>query len=692
MMPNRLANETSPYLLQHAGNPVDWYPWGSEALARARQDDRPIFLSIGYSACHWCHVMEHESFENPAIAAQLNAGFVSIKVDREERPDLDQIYMSAVQMLTGRGGWPMSVFLTPELKPFYGGTYFPPHARMGMPGFDQVLAAVLDAWKNRRTEVTSAAQRLTDQLTSMTQLAVPAEAPTAAAFAAAQGELARLFDPREGGIGGAPKFPHAIDLRLLLRLWQRDRNAKTLDMVRLTLDKMAAGGIYDHLGGGFHRYSVDDHWLVPHFEKMLYDNALLASCYIEAFQATGDERYAQVVRETLDYVLREMRDPAGGFRSTQDADSEGEEGKFYVWKPAEVEEVLGTDRARTFCCVYDVSDAGNFEASNILNRPKPLDQCARVLHREPDDLEEELANSRKQLLAARAKRVAPALDDKVLVNWNGLMIAALAQAGAALGVPAYVAAAAQAANFILERMRRDDGRLLHAYRNGAARFDGYLDDYACLADALVSLYEADFDERWIAEAVVLADIILARFADRARGGFFFTADDHETLVARPAEIQDGSTPSATAMAVTALLRLGKLTGRTDYLEAADKTLRLFADLMQKHPMATAQMLIAFDFAQGPTPELVLIGDSRSAAVSNVLADLRRRFWPAKVVAARPTEHQGAVLAPLFEGKGMAGAGQENGGEPVLYVCENFACREPIADAAAITAEFDRWNR
>jgi uncharacterized protein YyaL (SSP411 family) len=692
-MPNRLANETSPYLLQHAGDPVDWFPWGSEALRRAVHEDRPIFLSIGYSACHWCHVMEHESFEDPGIAAQLNAGFVSIKVDREERPDLDQIYMSAVQMLTGRGGWPMSVFLTPELRPFYGGTYFPPHARMGMPGFDQVLTAVLDAWKNRRAEVLTAAQRLTEQLTSMTQLASPVEAPSVAVFASAERELARLFDAREGGFGGAPKFPHAIDLRLLLRLWKRDRKPKTLDMVRLTLDKMAAGGIYDHLGGGFHRYSVDDHWLVPHFEKMLYDNALLASCYTEAFQATGEERYAQVVRETLDYVLREMRDPAGGFRSTQDADSEGVEGKFYVWTPAEIEQVLGADRAEPFCHAYDVSDAGNFEHSNILNLPKSLEQCAQSLQRQPAELAAELADSRTQLLAARIKRVPPGLDDKVLVNWNGLMIAALAQAGSALGVPIYIEAAAQAARFILDRMRRDDGRLLHAYRGGKSRFDGYLDDYACLADALVTLYEADFDERWIAEASFLADVILSHFADRARGGFFFTADDHETLVARPAEIQDSSTPSATAMAVTALLRLAKLIGRTDYLDAAHKTLRLFADLMQKHPMAAAQMLIAFDFAEGPTPELVLMGDRRNADVAHVLADMRRRFWPNKVLAVRPAEHESAVLAPLFEGKSNRQPGQGNTtGEPVLYVCEGFACAAPAIGTAAVTAEIERHNQ
>ncbi|HEY4311301.1 MAG TPA: thioredoxin domain-containing protein [Pirellulales bacterium] len=687
-MPNRLANETSPYLLQHAGNPVDWYPWGPEALARSVAEDRPIFLSIGYSACHWCHVMEHESFENAAIAAQLKAGFISIKVDREERPDLDHIYMNAVQMLTGRGGWPMSVFLTPQLKPFYGGTYFPPQARMGMPGFDQVLTAVLNAWNNQRAEVLAAADRLTQQLTAMTNMAVSKKAPTRAAFENARRELARLFDAREGGFGGAPKFPHPLELRLLLRLWWHDRQDETLDMVRLTLDKMAAGGIYDHLGGGFHRYSVDDHWLVPHFEKMLYDNALLASSYTEAYQVTGEERYAHVVRETLDYVLREMCDLDGGFRSTQDADSEGVEGKFYVWRPEEIEEVLGPDRAETFCHAYDVSAAGNFEGNNILNQPKSLAECAKMLGRDPVELSKELQESRARLLEVRNRRVPPALDDKVLVNWNGLMIGAMALAGSALNEPAYVAAAAKAADFVLTRMRQADGRLLHTYRNGQARFDAYLDDYACLADALVTLYEADFDERWIAEAVSLAQVILDRFADKASGGFYFTADNHESLVARPKDVQDSSTPSATAMAVTALLRLGKLTGRTDFLDAAHRTLNLFTDLIERHPMAAGQMLMALDFQLGPTPELVLIAEPGNASRSEVLEGLRRRFWPNKVLAARPGGHESDVLTPLFAGKAVDGPTTE----PALYVCQNFACRAPVIGVEAVKAEIERVTK
>jgi len=681
-MPNRLAQETSPYLLQHAGNPVDWYPWGPEALARASSEDKPIFLSIGYSACHWCHVMEHESFENPQLAAILNAEFVPIKVDREERPDLDQVYMNAVQMITGRGGWPMSMFLTPDLRPFFGGTYWPPTRKMGMPGFDEILTAVSDAWKNRRAELTSQADQLTLRLGALGDLPAGDATLDRAPLQAAGETLARLFDATNGGFGGAPKFPHPMDLRLLLRLWRQSGRQNLLDMATQTLDKMAAGGIYDQLGGGFHRYSVDERWLVPHFEKMLYDNALLTVAYLEAFQATGAPRYERVVRETLDYVLREMCDPAGGFRSTQDADSEGVEGKFYVWTPTEIEQILGPAAAKTFCYVYDVSPEGNFEEQSILNLPKTLDQCAQILHREPAELAAELAEGRVKLLAARSQRVWPGLDDKVLVSWNGLMIAAMAQAGSVLGEPRYVEQAARASQFILDEMRGHDGRLLHTYRLGQARFDAYLDDYACLVDALVTLYEATFDERWIQDAVSLADIVLAHFRDTERGGFFYTADDHEELVARPKDIQDSSVPSGSAMAATMLLRLGRLCGRADYLDAAIETVRAFVPMMQEYPTATGQMLLALDFHLGPTPELaILAGDD--AATSAVLADLRRRFWPNKVVALRQDPAVGgAELAPMFEGKQAASPG------PTLYACEHFTCQEAIAGEAEIIA---RWH-
>ncbi|HEV3023759.1 MAG TPA: thioredoxin domain-containing protein, partial [Pirellulales bacterium] len=624
-MPNRLADETSPYLLQHANNPVDWHPWGPEALQRAKAEEKPIFLSIGYSACHWCHVMEHESFENEAIAKTLNESFVPIKVDREERPDLDQIYMQAVQMMTGRGGWPMSTFLTPDLEPFYGGTYWPPTGRMGMPGFDQVLAAVSEAWRERRGQVREQAAQLTAELARATGLEQPPGDLTLQPLTSAEAALERIFDHRHGGFGTAPKFPHPMDLRVLLRVWRRSPRESVLKLVTLTLDKMAAGGIYDHLGGGFHRYSVDERWLVPHFEKMLYDNALLAACYLETYQATGNADYARTARETLDFVLREMTGPEGGFYSTQDADSEGEEGKFYVWTPAEVEALLGERAAKTFCYVYDISPEGNFEGRNIINLPKTLVQCAKIFDRDLAELATELAVGRARLLAARGLRVRPGLDDKVLVSWNGLMIDALSQAAGVLDEPRYLTAATRAAEFIAKHLRRGDGRLLHAWRAGRARFDAYLDDYACLANSLVSLYEAGFDERWIDLAAELADVILAQFADADGSGFFYTAADHEPLIARQKDLQDSSTPSGNAMAATALARLGKLCGRSDDVDAARRTLASLAKLMSQHPTAAGQLLIALDFMLDPAPELVLTAPPGDPDADSVLAEVRRRY-------------------------------------------------------------------
>ena len=682
-MPNRLANETSPYLLQHAENPVQWHPWDDEAVELARAQDRPIFLSIGYSACHWCHVMAHESFEDARIARLLNEHFVSVKVDREERPDLDQIYMEAVMAITGRGGWPMSVFLTPGLEPFFGGTYWPSTARGGMPGFDQVLSAVADAWKNRRGELLQQADKLTDFLRKGSEgqpdTATPGELDDRP-LRGAETALAGTFDPTYGGFGAAPKFPHPVDLRLLLRRWGRTRKPHLLEMVTTTLDRMAAGGIYDHLGGGFHRYSVDAGWLVPHFEKMLYDNALLAVCYLEAWQVTGRPDYAAVVRQTLDYVLRDMTDPQGGFTSAEDADSEGEEGKFYVWTPGEIEAVLGQDRAKAFCYVYDVTPQGNFEGRNILNRPKTIDRCAGLLGRDPEGLGEELAGSRARLLAARAQRVRPGRDDKVLASWNGLMIEALARAGAVLGEPRYVDAAGAAADFLLGRLRRDDGRLLHCWCRGRARLDAYLDDHAALAGALVSLYEARFEERWIDEAVRLADQILARFADPRSGGFFFTADDQQAPIARKKDVADSSTPSSGGLATEVLLRLGKLCGRGDYLEAADRSLQAAAPLMEKMPHGLGQMLLALDVRLGPTPEIVVLGSGDKEVDREVLDDLRRRYLPNQVVAHRSAHdsngHRSDALSGIFRGKTPTGPG------PTVYVCKSFTCSAPVSGREA----------
>jgi len=682
-VPNRLAHETSPYLLQHANNPVDWYPWGPEALARAKAEQKPIFLSIGYSACHWCHVMEHESFESPDIAKLLNESFINIKVDREERPDLDQIYMNAVQAMTGRGGWPMSTFLTPDLEPFFGGTYWPPHARQGMPGFDQVILAVRDAWNNRREQAIEQARQLMQHLQASGNGALQQGELSADLISGAAAVMDRIFDSRHGGFGHAPKFPHPMDLKLLLRAWLRSPRPRTLELVTLTLDKMAAGGIYDHLGGGFHRYSVDERWLVPHFEKMLYDNSLLAGCYLEGFQATEYPEYARVARETCDYVLREMTGPEGGFFSTLDADSEGEEGKFYVWTPDEIAEVLGPDEAKTFCYVYDVTEPGNFEERNILNLPKTLEQSAAILQRDVDDLKSELARNRAKLLEVRSRRVWPGLDDKLLVSWNALMIDALANASGVLGERRYSEAAAKAADFLLNNLRRDDGRLLHSWRKGQAKFDAYLDDYSYLANALVSLYEADFNQRWIDAAVDLADTMLKHFADPAGGNFYYTADDHEPLITRQKDLHDSSVPSGNGMAATALVRLGKLTGREDYTSAAGDILRSNATLMEQSPTAAGQMLLALDAYLGPTPEIVILGEMDQPDTAEVLADLRRRYLPRKVVAFRETSQAARqpslALAALFEGKSPQRP------EPTVFVCQNFACQAPVNGKEAALA-------
>ena len=686
-MPNRLVRESSPYLLQHAQNPVDWYPWCAEALTRAREEQMPIFLSIGYSACHWCHVMEHESFENEAIAERLNRQFVCIKVDREERPDLDQIYMNAVQLMTGRGGWPMSVFLTPDGRPFFGGTYWPPEPRTGMAGFGQVIDAVAQAWREQREKVLTQAGELTRYLQQVGRSEQAREPISLTLLQQAVAQLERAFDFTHGGFGRAPKFPHTMDLQLLLRMWRRTGRDGLLEMVQLNLDRMARGGIYDHLGGGFARYSVDQRWLVPHFEKMLYDNSLLSSVYLDAWQATQNPLYVRVVRETLDYILQTMTDPRGGFYSTEDADSEGEEGKFYVWTPAEIEAVLGAEAAARFCYVYDVTEAGNFEGRSILNLPKTVPQCAQIKGWNQAELEAELAVSRVRLNEVRARRVRPGKDDKVLVSWNALMIDAMARAAAILAEPRYATAAAQAARFLLEHVCRPDGRLLHCWRQGKAKLDAYLDDYSCLINSLITLYETQFDESWIDQAVRLADILLEHFLDRDAGGFFYTAQDHETLITRNKDQHDSSVPSGNSMAAMGLLRLGKLTGRADYLAAAQATLEMAEPTMREAASATGQMLLAADHYLGPCPELVLLGDPRHPDMAAVLHDLRQRYVPNRVLAVRNPHDTDAPRSPhleaLFAGK------QAEVGELALFMCENFACQKPIHGREAILAYWEQ---
>ncbi len=676
---NRLAGETSPYLLQHAFNPVDWHPWGPVALARARSENKPIFLSIGYSACHWCHVMERESFENSEIAALMNEHFVNIKVDREERPDLDQVYMSAVLAMTGHGGWPMSVFLTPELKPFFGGTYFPPSDARGMAGFPRVLQSVHQAWQERQGEIRDSASEMTEQLQAFDT--VPrgsGELGIKLLDKAAQATM-RNYDPLHGGFGQAPKFPRPMDLRVLLRHHARTKDSGSLDAVRHTLDKMARGGIYDQLAGGFARYSTDNRWLVPHFEKMLYDNALLAAVYLEAYQSTREPDFGRVARETIDYVLREMTSPEGAFYSTEDADSEGVEGKYYVWSLADVTAILGADRAKTFCYVYDVTEQGNWEDQNILNLPRTIEQAARLLGRDLDPLRDDLKSSRALLLAARQKRVPPAKDTKVLVSWNGLMIAALAEGGHILKDERYLAAAGRAAGFILDRMTRDDGRLLHTYNSGLAKLDAYVDDYADFIDGLTRLYEATGEPRWIESALDLARIMIDEFADPGQGGFFFTGRRHEALILRQKDIHDNATPSGNAMAATALIRLGALTGREDLTQAGRRALELVQDVLERQPAAAGQSAIALDFLLGSVKEFAVVAGPDASEFRAVLHAIAAPFLPHKVVAPA-TPAQAASLAPKLP---LLADRPLREDRTTTYICEHFTCRAPLIGVDAL---------
>jgi uncharacterized protein len=677
---NRLIGETSPYLLQHARNPVDWYPWGAEALAEAKAKDLPILLSIGYSACHWCHVMERESFEDEAVAALMNESFVSIKVDREERPDVDEIYMSAVQMMTGSGGWPLTVFLTPELEPFYGGTYFPPEDRWGRPGFKTLLREIARVFREERARVAERARALTERVRSLSLTPASREVLSRSLIAAAARDLALRFDSREGGFSAAPKFPPSGAVSLLLRYHLSSRDPDALEMVELTLDKMAAGGMYDHLGGGFHRYSTDAQWLVPHFEKMLYDNALLTRSYLEAYQLTGKRDYAEVARETLDWVLREMQGEEGGYYSTQDADSEGVEGKFYVWSREQVEALLG-ENAEAFCRTYDVTPGGNWEGTNILNRPAGFST--------PDStLEGALRGARSVLVAERERRVHPGLDDKILTSWNGLMIIAMARAYRVLGDGKYLDSATRAARFLEERLQ-DEGRLLATYRSGRAKLKAYLDDYAFLLGGAVELFECDFDLHWLDTASWLASGLGELFADEASGGFFFTGSDHEPLIARSKSGYDGAIPSGNAMAATYLLRLSEYTGSREQEALAAGTLRAFHAQMERSPGAFLQMLSAVDFYLSPRREVVVVGTSGSERVRDAVVRLRRSFAPNLVlISFDPSASSSPGLqerVPMLAGK-TPGADPES---PRFYVCESYACQAPTDDLGAVLGALER---
>ncbi len=676
---NRLIHETSPYLLQHAHNPVDWYPWGIEALRRAKEENRPILLSIGYSTCHWCHVMERESFEDEAIAGLMNRHFVCVKVDREERPDLDEIYMAATLALNrGQGGWPMTVFLTPDQEPFFAGTYFPPTDRYGRPGFPTLLQTIAELWEHNPDTARGQAGELTEHLRQQSRPLVSMPVGEAE-IAAAVTHCSETFDATYGGFGPPPKFPAATKLSLLLRYHQRSRDANVLHMVRKSLDAMAQGGIYDQIGGGFARYSTDERWLVPHFEKMLYDNALLTRTYLEAFQVTDDPSYRRIATEILDYILREMTAPEGGFYSATDADSEGEEGKFFVWTPAEIAQILGEEEAQWFCAYYDITPRGNWEENSIPNVRRTLEQVAAKLEIPPATLQASLDQARPMVYAARQQRIPPGLDDKILTAWNGLMISAMAEGYRVLGDRRYLDAASRAADFLLRTLARPDGRLLRTYRAGKAHLDAYLEDYAYLAEGLIDLYEAGGPSRYLAESLRLVEILLADFVDVESGAFYSTARDHESLIVRYREGNDGATPSGNAVAACALARLAFHLDRDELRTAAERAITAYGKHISRLPYGFAESLIVVDLLLHAPVELALIGSPEEPRLEALRREVGRHYVPRRIIAHHDPAAGDPPAFPLLEGKGLVN------GQPALYVCQNFACQTPITDPSLVAA-------
>jgi uncharacterized protein YyaL (SSP411 family) len=680
---NRLASETSPYLLQHKDNPVDWYPWGEEALKRAREEDKPVLLSVGYSACHWCHVMERESFEDDETARMMNEHFVNVKVDREERPDIDSIYMAAVQALTHHGGWPMTVFLTPDGAPFYGGTYFPPIPSRGMPSFQQILLSVVDAYENRREEVLQNAQAVRDYLQASTAAVMPeAESAGIELLDRAAGALLSQLDRRFGGFGGAPKFPQAMNLEVLLRHHHRTGERSALDGVELTCRQMANGGIYDQLGGGFSRYSVDAYWLVPHFEKMLYDNALLSRLYLETYQATGDAFYRRIAEETLDYVLRDMTSEEGGFYSAEDADSEGEEGKFYVWTPGELETVLDPEEASLAARYWDVTERGNFEGKNILHVARPPEAVADEFGLSSEELWARIATIRAKLFAVREERVRPGRDEKILAAWNGLMLRSFALAARVTGRGDYREAAIENATFMVEKLK-EDGRIHRSYKDGRARFNGYLEDYAMVADGLVALYEATFETRWLVEADALLDAVSELFWDEEKRAFYDTPADHEELVTRPRDVYDNATPSGTSVATEVLLELALFLDRSDYRQRAEDVLDELAGGMEKVPSGFGRLLCALDLSISETREVAIVGDPEAPDTRDLLETVYAGYLPNKVVAGQgPDDDEAGGLIPLLAQR------PAREGKATAYVCVHYACQTPTTDPPELSRQLD----
>ena len=677
---NALINETSPYLLQHAHNPVDWHPWGEEALSRAKADDKPILLSIGYSACHWCHVMEHESFENEEIAKLMNHNFINIKVDREERPDLDQIYMTAVQMMTGHGGWPMTMFLTPEGVPFYGGTYFPPADRHNMPGFPRVLLSVAEAYRSQREQVGHTATQMLGELRRIGLATESRDLLTTEILDGAYRRIAKNYDTVNGGFGGAPKFPPAMTLEFFLHTHHRTRDEEALNMVSETCRKMAEGGMYDQLGGGFHRYSVDAKWLVPHFEKMLYDNALLARLYLHVYQSTKDDFARRIATETLDYVVREMTDARGGFYSSQDADSEGVEGKFFVWSRAEVMDALGESSGAIFGDYFDITDQGNFESHNILHVSANIDDLAGKYNMDAASLRKIIEHGRRQLFEIRERRVKPGRDEKVLTAWNGLMLASFAEASAILEDDKYREVARTNARFLLDHLSHD-GLLLRTYKDGDAKLNAYLEDYACFIDGLISLFEATGEIEWLENAIALTKKMIEEFWDEAEGGCFFTGKSHERLIVRSKDWMDNATPSGNSIAAVSLLRLSLLTGDQDYRRRATTILRLIADQIRRYPSAFGFALLALDSYLASPLEVALLASDQKALFGGLWETLWAAYLPNRIIVPSAGDNPGArEMLPLLNGRAAPKAGA------TAYVCEHYACQAPTQDPAELARQ------
>jgi len=684
---NHLINDKSPYLLQHVRNPVDWYPWGEAAFEKSKKEDKPIFLSIGYATCHWCHVMAHESFEDEDVAGLLNKDFVSIKVDREERPDIDQIYMTVCQAVTGSGGWPLSVFMTSEAKPFFAGTYFPKTSRMGMPGFADIVHQIAELWRDNREKILASSEKITSAIQIRPQATSGGHGLSLDTLARCYQHFAETFDPQWGGFGSAPKFPTPHNLTFLLRWYKRTGDSAALTMVEKTLAAMRNGGMFDQIGFGFHRYSVDAMWLVPHFEKMLYDQALLAIAYTEAFQNTQNGQYGRVVREIFSYVLRDMTAPEGGFYSAEDADSEGEEGTFYIWRPEEVKACLGNELGEIFCRFYDITAAGNFERSkSIPHRHMTLESFASREGLDAKSLESDLESARLKLFDVREKRVHPLKDDKILTAWNGLMIAAFAKGYQALGDRTYLEAARKAAHFVLQKLRQPDGRLFRRYRENEVAYPGYLEDYAFLVWGLIELYEAAFEIDYLEQAIALNKRMVDIFWDEHDGGLFYAGAGNESLIAQSKDAYDGAIPSGNSVAALNLLRLGRLTGDYELEKKVDQLMRAFSQQIASHPFGFTQFLHVLDFAVGPAQEIVIAGNPKQATTRAMIECVQRAFLPNKVFLLKPEGAAGdrlAQVSPFVEPMGSSG------NRPTCYLCEQFSCEKPVIDLQALKTAIAR---